>query len=355
MRKHVIFRVIGWGAGTFARGAYAAPLALGVVVAALAGTPELQRFTFTQPHMGTQIRIVLYAPDEKSAQRASDAAFLRIKQLDDCMSDYQETSELMRLCKQAGGPPSPVSADLYTVLDRAQELARLTGGAFDVTVGPISRLWRRSRRQKELPTPQRLAEALALVGHEKLILDPSKRTVQLAKPGMLLDLGGIAKGYAADEAQKVLKEHGIKSALVAAGGDIVVSDPPPGQKTWAVGIIPLTNPESPPTRTLNLANAGVSTSGDAEQYVEINGRRYSHILDPKTGLGLPGHASVTVIAPNGLTADSLDTAVVVLGPKKGMELIEGTPGVAALMLEATPQGEKAHESKNWKARAEGQK
>jgi thiamine biosynthesis lipoprotein len=298
--------------------------------------------------MGTTFRIVLYAADEPTAQRAADAAFQRVKQLDDVMSDYKDTSELMVLCRQAGSEPVAVSQDLFSVLERGQELACRTDGAFDVTVGPISRLWRRSRRQKELPTPQRLAEALALVGHDKLLLDPKKRTAQLTKKGMLFDLGGIAKGYAADEAQSILKKHGSRSALVAAGGDIVVSDPPPGAKSWAVGIAPLESPDRPPTRTLQLANAAVSTSGDAEQFVEIAGKRYSHILDPKTGLGLQGHSSVTVIAPNGTASDSLATAVSVLGPKKGLELIDATEGAACLILEATPKGQVTHESKRWR-------
>ncbi|MCS6977532.1 MAG: FAD:protein FMN transferase [Gemmatales bacterium] len=306
-----------------------------------------KRFEFAQPHMGTQFRIVLYAADEATARRSAEAAFARIAELDARLSDYREDSELMRLCQQAGGSPVAVSEDLFRVLKAAQEMARLSGGAFDVTIGPLSRLWRRSRRQKELPTPRRLEEARALVGFEKLILDEQARTVRLSKPGMLLDLGGIAKGFAADEAQRVLRGHGIVSALVAAGGDIVLSDPPPDAPAWRIGIAPLDDPNRPPSRFLWLKNAAVSTSGDAEQFVEINGVRYSHILDPKTGLGLTGRQSVTVVAPNGMTSDSLATAVSVLRPEEGLKLVEQIAGAAALIVVREESGDKEYCSSRW--------
>ncbi len=308
----------------------------------------LKRFELVEPHMGTKFRIVLYATDAATANKAAKAAFERVAQLDGIMSDYKEESELMRLCRQAGGEPAKVSEELFDILRTSQQIARRSDGAFDVTVGPAVRLWRRARRQKQLPEPKRLAEALSLIGHDQLLLDEDRRTVRLLKPGMLLDLGGIAKGYAVDEAQKVLKKHGVRSALVAGGGDIAVSEPPPGREGWPIGIAPLDDPNQPPTKTITLANAAVSTSGDAEQFVEIGGRRYSHIVDPKTGVGLTGRSSVTVVAPNGTLADALATAVSVLGPKRGLELIERTDGAAAFIVLAAEQGAAVFESKRWK-------
>jgi thiamine biosynthesis lipoprotein len=164
---------------------------------------------------------------------------------------------------------------------------------------------------------------------------------------MLLDLGGIAKGYAADEALAVLRRHGIAAALVAAGGDIAVMGAPPATSGWTVGIAPLESPDRPPSRYLILRDAAVSTSGDAEQFVEIGGRRYSHIVDPRTGLGLQGHRSVTVVAPKGIDADSLTKVISVLGPDRGMPIIDGIAGAAALSLEATEQGTVERESKRW--------
>lgn len=178
----------------------------------------LQRYTFTEVHMGTQFKIVVYAAEQAVADKAVRAAFARIKQLDGVMSDYKQDSELMRLCLKSGGPPVAVSPELFHVLERAQALARRSGGAFDVTVGPVVREWRLARKAKRLPTKEDLAEALALVGHEKMLLDPKARTVELKKAGMRLDLGGIGKGYAADEAVKVLRDHGLTRVLVAAAG-----------------------------------------------------------------------------------------------------------------------------------------
>src|SRR5947209_4644082 len=296
----------------------------------------LTRYEFTEPHMGTRVRIVLYAPEGATADRAAKAAFARVAELNGIMSDYLPSSELMRLCAKAGGPPVPVGPDLFAVLQRAQEVARKSHGAFDVTVGPVVRLWRRSRRTERLPEPDQLAAARALVGYDKMVLDPAAKTVRLTKPGMQLDLGGIAKGYAAQAAIDTLKKEGVMRALVAAGGDIVVSAPPPDAPGWTVAIVPLNDADKPPMLTLH--EAAVSTSGDAEQYVEIGGVRYGHIVDPRTGLGLTERFNVTVLARDGTTADAWTKVVAVLGPQKGGKLIEALDGVSARVVRKTPAG-----------------
>jgi thiamine biosynthesis lipoprotein len=300
--------------------------------------PKPARFTFTEPHMGTMFKLILYGQDEPTANRAAQAAFQRIATLDTIMSDYRPTSELMQLCRKAGGEPVPVSEPLFCVLLRAQEVSKLSDGAFDVTVGPIVRLWRRARKTQQMPDPQKLAQARALVGYQNIRLDRKARTVQLLRPGMQLDFGGIAKGYAADEALRVLEQNGITRALVAAGGDIAVSGPPPDTEGWTIGIAPLEDPNQKPSRYLLLHDAAVSTSGDAEQYVEIDGKRYSHIVDPKTGIGLVGRQSVTVVARHGIMADSLTKVVSVLGPERGLAIIDGLEGVAALVVRQTDKG-----------------
>jgi FAD:protein FMN transferase len=282
--------------------------------------------------MGQPIKILLYAPDEPAANRAAEAAFARIAELDRVMSDYQPQSELSRLSATAGsGQAVPLSADLWLVLDRSQRLAERTDGAFDITVGPYVRLWRRARREKELPSDARLAEARQAVGYRNLRLDDERRTAELLAPHMRLDLGGIAVGYAVDEAMAVLGSQGIRRALIDASGDILVSDSPPGESGWRVGIAPL-DAEGPPSRYLSLRMTAVTTSGDAFQHVVIAGRRYSHIVDPHTGLGLTDRGSVTVVARDCITADSFATAVSVLGPKRGLKLIDETPGAAALIV-----------------------
>lgn len=309
------------------RGVVACGLLFFVIAAAPGGDPVLERFEFAETHMGTRFRIVLYAADKAIAERAAKAAFARTAELDGILSDYRPTSELMRLCAKAGSGPVPIGTDLFTMLERSQHFAKLTGGAFDVTVGPLVRQWRRTRRTKVLPEPAALAAARDLVGYDKLTLDAKARTATLAKPGMQLDVGGIAKGYTAEAMRAVVREHGITRSLIAAGGDIVVGDPPPGATGWRVAIAPIdANEKDPPT--LRLANAAVSTSGDAEQFVEIDGKRYAHIVDPKTGLGLNERFQVTLVAKDGTTSDALETGLAVLGRERGMKLIETLDDIA---------------------------
>jgi thiamine biosynthesis lipoprotein len=294
---------------------------------------RLTRFRYTQTHMGVPVEVLLYAADSGSANTAAAAAFEKIGELDRRLSDYKAESELSKLSDTAGlGKAVPVGPELWLVLSRAQDLARRSEGAFDVTVGPLVKLWRRARRAKEFPSPARLAEARAAVGYEHLRLDPKTHTATLVQPGMRLDLGGIAMGYAADEALAVLRKHGVTRALIDGSGDIVVGDPPPDASGWKIGIAPLDSKAGPPSRYVLLANAAVTTSGDAWQYVELNGRRYSHIVDPHTGLGLTTRSSVTIIARDCITADSLATAVSVLGPTKGLALVGETPGTAAFIV-----------------------
>jgi thiamine biosynthesis lipoprotein len=308
----------------------------------------LTRFTFTEAHMGTRFKIILYTRDESAAKSATKAAFQRISDLDGIMNDYRSTSELMKLCQKAGGEPVRVSDDLFRVLEKSQEVAKISDGTFDVTIGPVSQLWRQARRTHEMPNPNELAQARELVGYRTLKLDLKNQTVQLLKAGMRLDLGGIGKGYAADAALAVIKDHGIGQALVAAGGDIAVSGPPPGTEGWNIGIAPLLDPDAKPKRYLILQHAAVSTSGDSEQYLELNGKRYSHIIDPRTGMGLTDRMSVTVVAPNGITADPLTKVVCILGPEHSLEIIERMKGVAALLVRQTDKGLVIVESKRFK-------
>lgn len=307
----------------------------------------LKRYEFAEPHMGTMVRIVLYASDEAAAKKAAKAAFARVAELNAIMSDYSPTSELMKLCQKAGGPPVAVSVDLFEVLQKAQEFAKLTDGVFDVSVGPVVRLWRKARRSGVMPKAEEIKKALELVDYRKIRLEPKGRTVQLLLIGMMLDLGGIAKGYAADAALAVLRKHGITRALVAAGGDITVGDPPPDAQGWKVGIAPLKKSDAPPKYHLSLKNAGVSSAGDSEQFVEFDGKRYSHIVDPKTGMGLVGRRSVTVIAPNATISDGMDTGLCVLGVERGLRIVETRHDVAALFVFETNKGIETTQSRRF--------
>jgi FAD:protein FMN transferase len=309
---------------------------------------RLSRFEFEETHMASSFKIVLYSKDAEFARRTSRAAYDRIAALDATLSDYNPESELSRLSQTAAGRPVPVSRDLFDVLERSKRIFERSNGAFDVTIAPVGRLWRRARRDRKVPVPERLAEARQLVGSDKMILDPVRRTVELKKPGMKLDVGGIAKGYASQAALDVLKAAGIHRALVAGAGDIVVGDPPPDAWGWSIAVAPLLPDKSGIPVVLLLANSAVSTSGDAERFVIIDSHRYSHIINPVTAMAVEDRASVTVIAADGATADALETTVYILGPERGLKLVDETPGAAAIFVRLTADGVKSYESSRFK-------
>ena len=311
----------------------------------------LCRHEFSQPQMGTLFRIVLYASDSALAHSAAQAAFRRVDELNRILSDYLPDSELSRLSSSAGsGQAVPVSPDLWHLLHLSKQASQRSQGAFDITAGPYVSLWRRSRRQLQLPSAEALEQARQAVGYENLQLGPQRRTAQLLVPGMKLDMGGIGKGYAVDEALKVLQQHGISSALVDGGGNVVVSRPPPGKTGWRVAIGQPGTPALDSARFVSLACAAVATSGDLYQYVELDGKRYSHIVNPRTGLGLTHQRQVTIIACNGTTADWLSTAVSVLEPQAGRRLVRRTDGAEAIIFDIEKGGAKHWESRRFRKR-----
>lgn len=251
--------------------------------------------------MGTLVTITLYARSDERAQQGFRAAFQRIAELDSILSDYREDSELSRACES----PGPLSPDLFHIVKEGQRLAEESGGAFDITIGQLTQLWRRERARQRLPDPPSLAKALAASGYRKLRLDDRRRRVRCLHQDLRLDAGGIAKGYAADQAIAVLRKTGIRRALVALSGDIVAGDPPPGRSGWRV---------KTSDQVISLANAAVSTSGDEFQNATISGARHSHIVDPRTGVPLRNSAEVSVVARTGLEADSLATTFSVMEP-----------------------------------------
>ncbi len=297
---------------------------LGLLVAAVGRLGAQERREFTAVHLGVPVRIVLYAPDDSAAQAAARAAFVRIAALEDKMSDYRPASEVRRLERRAGDWVR-VSAELFAVLARAVEIADASGGAFDPTAGPLVALWRESRRTGRLPAPTALDSARARVGWRHLGLDSARRAVRLAVAGMRLDLGGIAKGYILEGARAELAAHGITQVLLEAGGDLVVGDAPPGKPGWHIEVPGADSAVA--AQAGALANAAVATSGPTEQFAEIGGTRYSHVVDPRTGIALTDGILVTVIAPDGATADALATALTVLDARQRDALLARYPGV----------------------------
>lgn len=273
--------------------------------------PAFHRYEFSHPQMGTVFRLVFYTQQDSAGAAAIAArVFRRVDTLNQIFSDYLPDSELNRLSDRAGQMyPVPVSAELADILRKSRHFSKATNGAFDVTVGALTRLWRRARTMQEMPDTARLQAALQTVGWKSVRFN-GKRQIWLARPGARLDLGGIAQGFAADECLRLLQAAGIRQALADAGGDIALGDAPPGAAGWRIEK-PGEDPSNP--EVLYLANCGITTSGATYRYTEFNGLRYSHIINPKTGVGLTHRVLVTVQAPDATTADAWATAISVGG------------------------------------------
>lgn len=292
----------------------------------------------TAAHMGTLARVVVYAPDRAAGDAAAQAAFARIAQIDARLSDYRDDSEVAMLARTPAGTPVAPSRDLFDVLATATSLADRTGGAFDVTAGRLTHLWRRARRLNAWPGAAQVEAARAAGGYRTVRLDSEHRTVTLDADGIEIDAGGIAKGYAADEALRVLRDCGLPSALVSLGGDVAAGDPPPGERAWRVAIPRLAAPDAGPDAGADgtadpfwipLARAAVSTSGDAEQWMTVDGVRRSHVIDPRTGWPITGRTATSVVAPRAIDADALSTAINIVERADGEALLRATrPGPA---------------------------
>jgi FAD:protein FMN transferase len=299
--------------------------------------------------MGVPWTITVYA-SEAAAHAAIAAAFAEISRLEGILSDYDPDSELSRL--SAASPtsgPVAVGDDLWRVLAMAVAWRDRSGGAFDPTIGPLTTLWRQARRSGVMPRADKLAAARQAVGPDRLVLDVDRMTVMLRERAMRLDLGGIGMGYAIDRGMDVLAMHGITSAMIDASGDIAVSGPPPGADAWTIEVDARVDEDGAGREMLTLVNAAVTTSGDAFQAVEIDGTRYSHVVDPRTGLGVAGPAAVTVIAADCTTADAVATAASVLGAEAGLAFVETVPGAAARFVASSDGERREARSTRWPA------
>jgi thiamine biosynthesis lipoprotein len=295
--------------------------------------------------MGTFAHIVAVAEDAGTAKKCVRAALEEIHKIDNLMSDYKSDSEISRINREAFEKPVQISKSTYEVLQRSIEFSEMTDGAFDVTVGPLVALFREAKENKVAPSKEQIAQARSKVGYEKLKFDIENKTVQFTEDGMLLDLGGIAKGYAIDKAIEAAQTNGAIGVMVDIGGDVrCFGLPPEGREHWSIG---LQDPNSAIegiaggelTLVLKVANAAVATSGDYQQFVSIEGKRYSHIMDRRTGTSIEGLSSVTIISDNATDADALATAVSVMGSEKGLALIEKLPNTEAILISSQPKYE----------------
>jgi thiamine biosynthesis lipoprotein len=306
-----------------------------------ANAAELHRYEFTDRQMGMPIRVVMYAESQKQADVAVKVVWTKFAAINAVASDYQDDSEIMRLSRKAPKTPNYpstvtfISDDLAAMLQFGLHLSEQSDGAFDLTIGPLTQLWRKTKRSRRLPEDDVLKAAREAVDYRALHVgkesESGKLVSTLSKPNMRLDLGGIAAGYAIDQSLAELKKLGIDRAMIDSSGDIGCSGPPPGERGWRIGIAPL-NPNAPPSRYVRLSNAALTTSGDAYQHITLEGQRYSHIVDPKTGLGLTRPVATTVIARDCMSADALATTLCILGHERGFKLLEKYPGSDAVML-----------------------
>jgi thiamine biosynthesis lipoprotein len=295
--------------------------------------------------MGTFAHIVAVAKDTGTAKKCVKAALEEIHKVDNLMSDYKKDSEISQVNSQAYEKPFQVSESTYEVIQRSIEFSKMTDGAFDVSVGPLVALFREAKESKVAPSDEQIAQARSKVGFEKLKLDSKNRTVQFSEKGMLLDLGGIAKGFAIDKAIEAAKRCGAIGAMVDIGGDVrCFGLPPEGRDHWLIGLqdpnSAIEGMEGGGLRlVLKATNEAIATSGDYQQFVIIEGKRYSHIMNRRTGKSAESLSSVTIITDNATDADALATSVSVMGAEKGLALIEKLPNTEAILISPGPKYE----------------
>lgn len=287
--------------------------------------------------MGTRVTVSIWTDDEEKAAQAAGAVFDELRRIDRLMTTWLEDSVVSRINAAAGARAIKVDDEVLAVIRKAQQVSELTGGAFDITVGVFQGLWKFDEdRDGTIPEPAAVRERLPLIGYKNLLVDARKKTVRLRTKGMRITLGGIAKGYAVDRAVSLLGRRGLVDFMLQAGGDLYVSGRR-GDRAWRVGIRDPRGSRDSTIAIAELEDRTFSTSGDYERSVIKDGVRYHHILDPATGNPARRSRSVTVMAADAFTADAWSTALFVLGVEKGMALVEETPGVEAVFVDAANQ------------------
>ena len=276
-----------------------------------------QRQEFFHPQMGTLFQVILYAKDSVQGKAIAQELFNRIDTLNAIFSDYVENSEINRLSASAGtGQKVRVSPEMWRLITFSQKIARKSDGSFDLSIGPLSKLWRRAFRQSQFPAKSEIEAAKTKVNYRFIQCFPLSKRIRLTETGMRLDAGGIAKGFAVDECFKILNKAGISSALVAAGGDIRVGAAPPGKAAWIIASKGLNEKGETVDVELSLEHQAVSTSGDTYRFLDWEGQRYSHIIDPLTGLGIQHRQFSRLTGPKATLTDALATAINVSNGEK---------------------------------------
>jgi len=282
--------------------------------------------------MGSRFEITAVHSDDKACQAAIDAAYAEIERIESILSEWREDSPTSEVNRKAGVEPVVVPEEMFNLVRRAIKVSKLTNGAFDITFHTVGRLWNFKSHDSPIPSDTDIQAAMKDMGYSHIVLDETRHTIYLDRPGTRFGFGAIGKGYAANRAVFVLRAHGVTGGIVNAGGDLVVFGTQEGGSSWRVGIAnPLDRDQV--FAWLDVTDQAIVTSGDYENYIELDGKRYSHILDPRTGYPVEELRSVTIVCPDGELADALATGVSVLGIQKGLELVNRLNGVEAMLVD----------------------
>ncbi len=282
--------------------------------------------------LGSPFEITLVAKDTLQANLYADKAVDEVKRIENLISDWIPTTPISEINRNAGIQPVKVSQELFDLIERSIKISKLTSGAFDISYASMDKIWKFDGSMREMPTPEMIQKSVSKVGYQNIILDKEHLTVFLKLEGMKLGLGGIGQGYIADKIKELLKADGVTAGLVNVSGDISTWGKQPNGEQWKVGIINPLN-KNKVFATFPLEDNAVETSGSYEKYVIFNGKRYSHIIDTRTGYPAMGLISVTVFAKTTELADALATGVFVLGKEVGMDLVNQLPGISCIMVE----------------------
>jgi thiamine biosynthesis lipoprotein len=293
---------------------------------------EEKKYQATKIFMGTSVSITIFSEDAAKANHAIKSAYAKIAELEQLFSKYSSNGEIYRI-NQSQTDKVKISPTVFEVIKKAVEFGKISNGAFDITVEPILRLWQEAEKKNILPTTEELKSAIGLTDYTNIILDTKSLAVEFSKPDMSIDVGGIAKGFIVGEAIKALKSQGISNGIITAGGDsYVLGNNPERKANWTIGIRNPLKPEEN-IKYIKVSDKAVATSGHYMRFYDIQGTKYSHIIDPRNGQPVQEKiASITVIANDGTLADGLSTAICVLGPEEGLKLAKSLPDVEVFII-----------------------
>ena len=293
--------------------------------------------------MGNRFEITVVTDTEKEAMATIDEAVAEISRIEKLLTTFSDDSQTNLINRNAGIKPVKVDEEVFNIIQRSKKIAEITQGSFDITYGSVDKkLWNFDKTMTSLPDSETALRSVHLINYRNVILDENKGTVFLKEKGMRIGFGGIGKGYAAERAKLILQQKGIKSGIVNAAGDLTAWGYQANGKEWTIGIAD-PNSAHHPFSYLCITNLAIATSGDYETFITINGKKYSHTIDPKTGLPVTGIKSVTILSPNAEIADAMATPVMIMGIKVGLNMVNQVKGLACIIVD---DKDKIYTSKN---------